>query len=97
MSAPTPGPWWAGSGPDRHRMRSVISEDGDHVAFCGGFPESEAIANARLIAAAPELLSLAKELHEALRANGFLCECGDTDCRTTRLRAAIAKATGEQA
>jgi hypothetical protein len=53
-------------------------------------------ANARLIAAAPDLLVVAKDFEEALGELHMFCECGEADCRTTRLRAAIAKATGAQ-
>lgn len=45
-------------------------------------------ANARLIAAAPDLLACCRYL---LGMPAILCECGQPDCATTRLRAAIAK------
>jgi hypothetical protein len=53
---------------------------------------SEKEANARLIAAAPDLLAACR----SVIANVALCECGEPDCGTTKLRAAIAKATGAQ-
>ncbi|WP_143292322.1 hypothetical protein [Burkholderia pseudomallei] len=49
-----------------------------------------------LFAAAPDLLVVARDFEEALRELDMFCECGEVDCRTTRLRAAIAKATGDQ-
>jgi hypothetical protein len=54
----------------------------------------QSAANALLMAAAPELLVVAHDFHEALQELGLLCECGQPDCRTTRLRSAIAKAGG---
>lgn len=56
----------------------------------------ETTANARLIAAAPDLLVVAQDFLEALSEQGLLCECGEFDCRTSRARAAIRKARGEQ-
>lgn len=53
--------------------------------------ESEQHANARLIAAAPELLVVVKDFYEVLAEKHLFCECGEQDCRTTRLRAVLAK------
>ena len=50
---------------------------------------------ARAIAAAPDLLQVAYDLRDVLQETVGFCECGEPDCRTTRLRAAIKKATGE--
>jgi hypothetical protein len=50
----TPGPWKA----DRH-FESVVSDNGTFICFTvkpGMYPEPHVEANARLIAAAPELL-----------------------------------------
>ncbi|SKC78519.1 hypothetical protein SAMN05445504_2414 [Burkholderia sp. CF099] len=41
-----------------------------------------------------ELLVVANDFEEALGELHLFCECGQEDCRTTRLRAALAKATG---
>lgn len=48
-------------------------------------------ANAKLIAAAPDLLAVCQGVlsHPSFKA----CDCGEPDCATTVLRAAIAKAT----
>lgn len=96
MSAHTPGPWayrltetYAVLGPDGGRVAICTNLKGQHGL--GGRRESnEVAANARLIAAAPELL-------EALQA---MVECSHTnDIQTCAMasqlaRAAIVKATG---
>ena len=86
MSKHTPGPWFFNFEAGRY----VISHQGNFgphkaLAITGGFyPDLE--ANARLIAAAPELL-------EALQ---MLLEFPNTGPATSAARAAIAKATGER-
>lgn len=64
----------------------------------GGLLRGQAEANARLIAAAPELLALLEEVVQATAS----CECGLSSCSICgadslngRIRAALAKATGE--
>lgn len=104
----TQGPWFADEeGRIWRRPLSELYERGGTVAgdkpiavaYFGwyrtdekGYPVED---NARLIAAAPELLEVAQDFQEALQELGLFCECGEADCRTTRLRAAIAKATGQ--
>ena len=86
----TLGPWFTGTR-DSQCKRTVISERGDHVAFCGSFPVEEAIDNARLIEAAPELLEALVALEDqviALGVNG----CAQ---QLAKARAAIAKAKWE--
>lgn len=81
----TPGPWRV----DAHM--NVMYRDG-LVAFpciSGGFPQE---ANARLIAAAPELLEALIGLME-LESRGRIMPIGK---EWDAARAAIAKATGEQ-
>lgn len=96
----TPGPWKVVA---RNRARefnqAAIRQDGTHLDFpltiaaVNAPMHEEGMANANLIAAAPELFAAAQDFVEILRKiNGF-CECGAPECRTTRLRAAIAKAT----
>jgi hypothetical protein len=98
----TPGPW-----SDEHlsqherstiiggRLR-LIKTDGVIVAFLPQWldtPEetSEARANARLIAAAPDLLAVCQELEESVEYwSEYDVPLGIAD----RIRAAIAKATG---
>lgn len=65
---------------------------GDYQVGAGNYaiiPESSIGA----LAAAHDLLAVAREYEEVLNEIGA-CECGEPECRTTRLRAAIAKATG---
>ena len=91
MSAYTKGPWvvWA--------EINVRSESGDPVAACG--PQRgndsektarENCANARLIAAAPELLESLCELLNCMRLANW-----EGDHLAEKARAAIAKARGE--
>jgi hypothetical protein len=94
MSKHTPGPWETFK---EHNVRDVHDHRG--VATCGGYSQNwnedivyqENIANARLIAAAPELLEAAKDVVETfpdikLRKNSI-------DARR-RLEKAIKKAEG---
>jgi hypothetical protein len=73
--------------------RDVVAADGLPVAYTSGFhidPETEA-SNARLIAAAPDLLACAEDLVSVLNdcdTNGAYSGC------FKRARAAITKATG---
>lgn len=76
----TPGPWQYIS--TKHRT-IICAESGDRVAEC----ESLTASDARLIAAAPELLAA---LEKALRYGGLFPDLAE------EARAAIAKATGEQ-
>lgn len=96
MSAPTPGPWWA-SGSDF----AVLAGDADDKPYTrtvaetnvGDMTEAEALANARLIAAAPDLLRACMDLVAGI----------DVDCLRQQFGAfyeeacaAIAKAHGSQ-
>ena len=96
MSKHTPGPW---SAKDRDNqiaipLKSIDCERiGFSVCFVNGHRENEAKANARLIAAAPELL-------EALQRLSAQCErmrmLGQSQSNAERNAAAVlAKATGE--
>ena len=81
----TPGPWHHG----QKNKRSVFGKDGWRVADCGtAFSKSddEMEANARLIAAAPDLLEALKELRDWYRENVGLPAC--------KANAAIDKAEG---
>jgi hypothetical protein len=82
----TPGPWVAEpeyEGDDA----TLVHANGVTIADCGYLPRPLAVAeaNARLIAAAPDMLALLKEFYE----HGYTTT-GDHD----RLSAVIAKATG---
>lgn len=96
VSRHTPGPWetlgtlvWA---PKAHANVAAVSalREGNFVAYTRpeiGDPNSEEIhANARLIAAAPELL----EACQRIAADGYGTALGDLEF----LKAAIAKAEG---
>ena len=90
MSDHTPGPWkW-----DGHLEQAIITADsGEEVLWgcgCCDSPRLLCEADARLIAAAPELLEALENLlkvHEG--EGGTQCHAGDI------ARAAIAKAKGE--
>lgn len=60
-----------------------------------GMKADETLANARLIAAAPELLEALEELLSAPQLRGEMAF--NLRLRVEKARAAIAKATGEQA
>ena len=82
----TPGKWVSRAGTTTgSEVVGKKPRGGDYViARCGG---KDREANARLIAAAPELLEFAEE---------WLCMQGsDENYMTAKARAAIAKATGE--
>ena len=94
-AAHTPGPWFvAPSGTTVHDKRVWFDE---HGARCGDTPniciDAETPANARLIAAAPELLAALETAYMALI--GYLpAHRNDvTDAAIGAARAAIAKAT----
>jgi hypothetical protein len=99
----TKGPWKvSGAGHDRKDLLQtgewfcpdIVDRDAKLVAEANGILRevSETEANARLIAAAPDMYEACK------RAEQRLCAFGETEsCMTLRiLRAALAKAKGEQ-
>jgi hypothetical protein len=93
MSKHTPGPWNAADKRPRSQGFSIFA-DGQYVAFVG---DSDAVTpcedNARLIAAAPDLLAVCQELEESVEYwSEYDVPLGIVD----RIRAAIAKATGGQ-
>ena len=98
----TPGPWKY-SAYHRSIMGGELSRDGCriHVASLPGheFKHPSVDANARLIAAAPELLAAAEEVIRSRLSIGAIQEQGEQGKRHIRhlneLRAAIAKAKGE--
>lgn len=111
VSVGTPGPWEQADpfGPDPNGMCVKAVSDDHLVASCTGYYGREgAIANARLIAAAPELLealrvmvSALAPLHNAIMPiERELLSDDDVDRAQVAMPialAAIAKATGEQA
>lgn len=103
MSGHTHGPW----APEFAEAYNVRAPHGGIVAqihnlkgrsgLAGRISGDEAAANARLIAAAPELLDFACALSHGLRM-GYAADelLRDGGSLRARLDAAIAKATGEQ-
>ena len=81
----TPGPWWLGK-----NIGVVFGSDGHAIQTAGENVGSEGYANARLIAAAPDLLAAAQRIN-GRRERDQAIELGDLD----RLRAAIEKAEGK--
>jgi hypothetical protein len=99
----TPGPW------DNNSRRTVVrqTDSGEWIADVGGRSTLEAHANARLMAAVPTLLEAAEaalQFAENLRrdasgitVDGSLCSVGHyAGYHASNLRAAIARAKGEQ-
>ena len=100
----TPGPWEVGMrGGFNANLICDRSGENEHTdnAICSVFgmyqhqdvdeqKDSKGLANARLIAAAPELLEALKDALCALEC------CGKDYPAATKAQAAIAKATGEQ-
>ena len=110
----TPGPWalnadWFDDDLKNHVPVSSVHEHGGHLALAQvvwvmeddrrigrGSPECE--ANARLIAAAPDLLQWAVEYTSNAKAGESAADYAiRMDTAFNGLRAAIAKATGENA
>jgi hypothetical protein len=97
MSKHTPGPWVAEfeetynvRGPDEGRVAICMNLKGRY-GLGGRRTGAESAANARLIAAAPDLLETLRELVDGMP------DVEDSEGRVLfRARAAIAKATGEQ-
>lgn len=96
----TPGPWkWTSNytSSTNEPTWSLIDGTGYGILSCDGIGNSPqglgdtGHANARLIAAAPELLEAAKEFVRK-------CECGEARSKRSfqQFKAAITKATGEQ-
>ena len=99
MSKHTPGPWRVGA-PGPNGCHTVGTEGGlmtATVAHSISHPEqaSQAIADARLIAAAPCLLEALRACVAALEGAHHV-STRDRLSATDQARAAISKATGEQ-
>ena len=97
----TPGPWKAWEYPpyqfDPRETWTISDSDGNDICTAEDMSSAEeAGANARLIAAAPELLVAAQNAVHALR---YLCNNTSTTLTMqsafNQLQDAIAKATGE--
>lgn len=96
MNKHTPGPWASDN------VGAVIGADGFSVGIAfqrastrveyeeGGWLERDAVANARLMAAAPDLLEALESLLS------YHDKCGVDSSHGDKARSAIAKAKGEQ-
>ena len=100
----TPGPWFYLKGDEW--SHSVVTHHGElpdgsqsywTVASINKQREPEHEANARLIAAAPELLEVVKQMQSALSRcfGAHAADEGDRHRALAQARAVIAKATGE--
>ena len=91
MSAHTPGPWRAGIG----RRDQITAADGSAIGFVnlyGYHHNANTVANARLLAAAPDLLAALIDIATAGERYGVQW---DAATMGNVARAAIAKATGK--
>lgn len=88
-----PADGWA----EKRSPRGVFHEA--KVAFVGMAPKPTALIDTDDLhfvrEVVTDLMQVAQDFLEVLGEEGLFCECGEPDCRTTRLRAAIKKATGE--
>lgn len=96
MSKHTPGPWRSNTAFDTKYLKHVCQGDSNVVARVngGGVAEETAIADARLIAAAPELLEAAKRMVAYVGENAIR-EFAEAGNPAHLLIAAIAKAEGK--
>ena len=99
MSKHTPGPWQTESlehdGNCNVTWRPICTESHTLIAYCTLGPEEHEEGNARLIAAAPELLEALKAIrdHTFVDAEGPELRA-QNECNHRRACAAIAKAEG---
>lgn len=106
MGKHTPGPWtvdeerrcggYSVVAPNGRDVVSSVQRD-EHPLFGQGISDELALTNARLIAAAPDLLAVAINSAKALRLSGYLpdLESDNPVCWLLHMtERAIAKATG---
>ncbi len=95
MSKHTPGPWNVGTSKQRRDVVFLngLSEQPGSLGPSKSWIDCNTEANARLIAAAPDLLAVVKELEESA---GYWSEYDVPLGIVDRIRAAIAKAEGAQ-
>lgn len=87
----TPGPWFYD---DSMAYRIAINSERASVAVIP-YLDREAKANARVIAAAPDLLAVLRIAETLLGSVAYIATQGDTDTVLITIRAAIAKAEGQ--
>ena len=87
----SPTPWHTGP----YNARFIFAHDGGLVAECARGDEQEDLANARLIAAAPEMIEALKELYDAVNHPDWISRwaTGENLVVMNKVRAAISKAT----
>lgn len=100
MSAHTPGPWKVFTTKDGNKVIGIGDVNAEGVADCGfgvwRGGDAEALANAKLMAAAPEMLAALKQVVEASRSGrdtvNFLIELNQLARLCART---VARAEGE--
>lgn len=95
MSAHTPGPWVHVENDDEYDVKHGIGSDRTVATVRTGGDMQRVEANARLIAAAPELLEALKELVRVAVINSGRGRDEEGFAAFRAARAAIAKAGGE--
>lgn len=103
----TPGPWDWFTGMDSNSalikssspgMRFFVGANGQGFAHTVGLPGEEDVANANLIAAAPDLLDVARAAEAIFARQKWATDSNDPEAVALRkLRAVIARATGSPA
>ncbi len=96
----TPGPWETGIVDRENNFWEIEGPNGEHIAqchFCGGNLSETEFANARLIAAAPEMYELLQETFgdECDDDCGSACDIAE-ECEVRRARILIAQINGEE-
>jgi hypothetical protein len=96
-------PWKSAFAFDRTYIRNIKDAQGEIIAQVCDLDDGvandylyEAIANARLMAAAPDLLAALQYFLDALADDCEIDMCRITNEMESRARAAIARATGDQ-
>jgi hypothetical protein len=92
MSEHTPGPWRLAKEPPKIGLTTTLYGFGPKTLGTINTGNDEYFANARLIAAAPDLLQALCWLLADTQHRDH--DCGDDSCPVATARAAIAKATG---
>lgn len=93
--AHTPGPWEVAEGHGRLSIIHPLNEqDCEQVVDLCGYMTPEIRADARLIAAAPDLLAALEGMSDAVVGHDLHCFEGDFREAVLNVRAAIAKARG---